>query len=137
MKKILAIIFSLCANYIFAQDTSSTRNNLLKSDSSLYILVEESPRFEGGDIELNKFLFKNVKYPSKARRNGTEGKVIVQFTIDKEGNTKNAIIINSVSKEIDKEALRIINLMPKWIPAKQNGRPVEFKYKLPINFTLR
>ena len=99
--------------------------------------VEVKPEFIGGAQEMIKFISKNVVYPSISRNTGKQGKVYVTFIIDKQGNVTNAEVIKGVDKHLDKEALRVINKMPKWKPGKQRGKAVRVKYTIPVNYKLR
>ncbi len=108
-----------------------------KGQDSIYSECEESPEFKGGDDSLNNFLGRNIKYPRIAKENGDQGKVIAAFVIEKDGSISNIKIIKSVSKECDEEVIRLIKLLPKWKPAKQNGEFVRSQYFLPITFNLQ
>ena len=99
-------------------------------------VVEEMPEFPGGEIELMKFISRNVKYPDDAKEAGKAGRVIVKFVIDKDGSISDATILRSVYPSIDAEALRVVNAMPKWNPGKVKGEPVRVKYTLPLTFSL-
>ena len=99
-------------------------------------VVEEMPEFPGGEIELMKFISRNVKYPDDAKEAGKAGRVIVKFVIDKDGSISDATILRSVYPSIDAEALRVVNAMPKWNPGKVKGEPVKVKYTLPLTFSL-
>jgi len=103
-----------------------------------FIVVEEMPKFNGGDpkIEFRKFIVKNLQYPEIAAINGVSGKVQVQFIIDKKGNLINAEVINAVDPALDKEALRVINSSPVWEPGKQRGKPARVIFTFPIGFVL-
>lgn len=106
-------------------------------DNIVYNKVEEMPKFpNGGTIGLMKFISKNLKYPPTCEKAGIEGKVIVSFMVNKDGSISDFRIIQSVNKDLDNEALRVLSSMPKWIPGKQKGIPVRVKYTIPINFTL-
>ncbi|MBA4055045.1 MAG: hypothetical protein C0490_10060 [Marivirga sp.] len=83
-----------------------------------------------------KFLQKNMKYPAVARRMSIEGSVFVSFVIDKEGVLSDIQVIKGISAECDKEALRVIKLMPPWKPGKQNGKAVRCRFVLPVKFKL-
>ena len=83
------------------------------------------------------FLMKNVKYPKEATDKGIEGRVIVQFVVDKDGSVVEPKVVKSVSPELDQEALRVIKMMPKWQPGKQNGEIVRVKYVVPVSFRLQ
>ena len=100
--------------------------------------VEKMPEFpNGGMMGLMQFLSKNIKYPPIAQENGTQGRVIVQFVVNKDGSIVDAKVIRSVDPYLDKEALRVINAMPKWNPGEQRGKPVRVKYTVPVTFRLQ
>ena len=99
-------------------------------------VVEKMPEFPGGVGELMKFLSMTVKYPEAAEKAGTQGRVIVSFIVEKDGSVSNAKVQKSVSEELDAEALRVINAMPKWTPGMQKGKAVRVKYTIPITFRL-
>ncbi|WP_419701408.1 energy transducer TonB [Mucilaginibacter sp. NFX135] len=91
------------------------------------------PQFPGGQDSLASFLARNLRYPE--REIDVRGKVIIQFTVTKTGEIKQSRIIRKLYESVDAEALRVIKLMPKWIPAYIKGKPVEMIYTMPINFT--
>lgn len=107
------------------------------AENVVFEVVEEMPTFPGGQQELMKFLTQSVKYPLEAQKNGIQGRVIIQFVVDKEGNIDKSVIVRKVSPEIDAEALRVINSMPRWIPGKQRGKPVNVRYTVPVTFRLQ
>lgn len=82
------------------------------------------------------YIKKNMRYPASAKEYGTQGRVIVQFVVDKDGSIKESKLLRSVDKELDAEALRLISSMPKWKPGKQNGQPVAVRYTVPVMFRL-
>lgn len=94
------------------------------------------PEFPGGMYRLFKFLKRKVKYPNKARLERTEGKVMVSFVVKKNGSVSNAVIVKSVSPELDKEALRVVNTMPKWKPGLIEGEIEQIRFTLPFKFQL-
>lgn len=98
--------------------------------------VEEMPKFPGGQSALMSYIAKSVKYPKAAQENGTQGRVIVQFYVERDGSITNATAVRSVSRELDAEALRINNAMPKWTPGKKQGKAVRVQYTVPVNFRL-
>lgn len=102
----------------------------------IFTVVEQQAEFPGGFEAMGKFLSKNMKYPAVARRMGIEGSVFVSFVIDKEGKISDPQVIKGISAECDKEAIRVIQLMPPWKPGKQNGQPVRCRFVLPIKFRL-
>ena len=100
-------------------------------------VVEEMPEFPGGPKALMDYLMENVKYPKTAFDADIQGRVIAQFVVDKEGTVKDAHVVKSVDPALDAEALRVINNMPKWRPGRQNGKVVNVKYTIPVNFNLQ
>ncbi len=108
----------------------------IDTDNDAFNVVEQMPQFPGGEIELMKFLSENVKYPEAAEETGTQGRVIVQFIVEADGSITNVKVVKNVSDEIDAEAVRVINAMPKWKPGMQKGQPVRVKYTIPVTFRL-
>lgn len=105
-------------------------------DEYIFDIIECYPEFPGGLTRLKKFLKENLQYPEEAFQAGEEGQVTVDFTIDKSGNVSNARVTKSVSTALDKEALRIIQSLPRWKPGMQRGRPVEVHLSLPVDFVI-
>jgi protein TonB len=101
-----------------------------------FAVVEEKPTFPGGEAELLKFIAENTKYPEIAKENGIQGRVFVQFVIDKNGNVTNVTIARGVDPYLDAEAIRVVKMLPKWTPGKQRGKPVPVTFVVPINFKL-
>ena len=99
--------------------------------------VEVDPEFPGGNEALYKYLAQNIKYPEKAKADKIEGRVVVGFVIEKDGSISNAEVRRSVNVEMDAEALRVINAMPKWQPGTMEGKPVRVHYNIPITFKLQ
>ena len=105
-------------------------------EEEIFAIVEQMPEFPGGEVALRKWIVANIKYPVIATENGVQGKVYVQFVVDKDGSISNARVARSVDPSLDKEALRVVNSLPKWNPGKQRGKPVRVSYTVPINFVL-
>ena len=103
----------------------------------IYEVVEQMPRFPGGDAALMQFLSKNIKYPKEAENAKQEGRVIANFVVEEDGSVSNVKVVKSVSPLLDAEALRVLGLMPRWEPGQQNGKPVRVKYTVPITFRLQ
>ena len=99
-------------------------------------VVEQMPEFPGGTPELMKFISTNVKYPAEALKNGVQGRVLVQFIVEKDGSISEVEVCKKVNEHLDAEAVRVVNAMPKWTPGKQKGKPVRVKFTLPITFRL-
>lgn len=106
------------------------------NENQVYLAVEQSPQFEGGLQAMYKFMSKNTKYPAKARRMGIEGTVFVEFIVDAKGLISDVKVIKGIDSDCDKEAVRVMQMMPAWQPGKQNGRAVKVKYVLPFKFRL-
>jgi tonB family C-terminal domain len=103
-------------------------------EEEVFTIVETMPEFPGGEAALRKFIADNIRYPTLAQENGIQGKVVVEFIIGKDGGVYDIAISRSVEGSLDKEAVRVVNLMPKWIPGKKNGKTVKVKYFLPVMF---
>lgn len=99
--------------------------------------VEIMASFPGGNSELKAWLSSNIRYPEEAVKKNIEGQVKVKFVVSKDGSVTTPVIIKSVDKILDREALRVVRKMPKWIPAKKGNKPVSSYFNLPINFRLR
>ena len=102
----------------------------------VFQVVEEQPMFPGGMEEMMKFLQQNVKYPKEAQNQGKQGRVIVQFVVNKDGSISNDTIVRSVDPLLDAEALRVVRSMPNWTPGKQKGEAVRVRFTLPVTFRL-
>lgn len=104
-------------------------------EGKVYDVVKEMPQFAGGQEALSKYLKDNLNYPPQAKQQGIRGSVIVHFIINKDGSISNAKILRSVDELCDKEALRLINNMPKWIPGKSDGKVVRVRYTVSVSFS--
>ncbi len=103
-----------------------------------FAIVEDKPTFQGKDAnEFTKWVYNQIEYPEIAKENGIQGRVTVQFTIDKDGSVKDVKVLRGVDSSLDKEAVRVIQKSPKWSPGKQRNKPVKVKYTFPIIFQLR
>ena len=103
----------------------------------IFTSVEQMPQFPGGESALMKFLSSHINYPPMAAENNVQGKVIVQFVVDKTGKVGEVKIVRSVDKDLDHEAIRVCQALPKFTPGRQNGRPVSVWFTLPIQFKLQ
>ena len=108
----------------------------VSKSSKVYEVVEEMPSFPGGKPAIAAYIAKTVKYPGPCLDNKIQGRVVCRFTVTKEGTVKDIVVTKSVDPLLDKEAIRVISLMPKWIPGKHNGARVDAKYTLPVTFRL-
>ena len=107
------------------------------SNGIVYIMVDEMPKFPGGDAALFEFLYKTIQYPAQAKDNGIHGKVILRFIVTSEGNVENVTVVRDVDPLLDNEAVRVMRLCPKWEPGKMKGKPVNIYYSVPISFALK
>lgn len=103
----------------------------------IFISVEQQPNFPGGLEELMKFLARNLRYPKAAQNVDVEGKVYVQFVVNREGKVSQVTVLKGIGYGCDEEAVRVMNLMPAWTPGKQGGKAVSVRYNLPISFKLQ
>lgn len=109
-----------------------------EEEEVVFVVVETMPEFPGGQQALFKYLSENVKYPVIAQENGIQGRVICQFTVNKDGAIVDVEVVRSGGDaSLDKEAVRVIKSMPKWKPGKQRGKAVRVKYTVPVNFRLQ
>lgn len=109
----------------------------LAPGEELFFIVEDMPEFPGGEAALRQYLGNNVNYPAEAQQKGVQGKVYVTFVVTKDGGIADAKIARGVDPSLDKEALRVVNALPKWKPGFQRGEAVNVSYTVPINFVLQ
>ncbi len=100
-------------------------------------MVEQKPQFPGGETEMYKWLGSNIVYPPAAAEEGVSGRVVVEFVVGKDGSITNVKVVRPRHPALDKEALRVVKAMPKWIPGRNNGQPVKVTYTLPVTFKLQ
>lgn len=101
-----------------------------------FIIVEEMPSFQGGELSMMKYIQSQVRYPEYEKEADISGRVYLRFVVQTDGSVEQVQVIRGVSKGLDKEAIRVISSMPRWNPGKQGGRNVPVYFTLPINFTL-
>lgn len=106
------------------------------STDSVYEVAEVMPEFPGGIQALFKFINENLKYPQNAIDGQIEGRVVVQFVVDKTGKVGNIQVVRSIDKMLDQAAIDIVSALPDWKPGMQNGKPVNVRYTLPVSFKL-
>lgn len=120
-----------------AKEEIATPEPPKQEDNKVFDVVEQMPSFPGGQGALMQWLASNMKYPVIAAENGVQGRVIVQFVVEKDGRVTDVHVAKSVDPSLDKEAARVVGAMPKWIPGKQNGSAVRVKYTVPVTFKLQ
>lgn len=121
----LVLLFS------FMTSTAQTKKNDMVFD-----VVEVMPQFPGGQIAMLKYIMENIKYPKQAMKEGIQGRVTVRFIVEKDGSISDVKPILSVHPLLNKEAVRVVESMPKWSPGKQNGKPVRVRFNIPVMFKL-
>ena len=131
MKRIIFVVFAIMATLSINAQSEGT-----PVEETVYDVVEEMPQFPGGPSALFEYLSNNLQYPVVAEENGVQGRVIVTFIVEKDGSISNAKVVKAVDPSFDKEAIRLVESMPNWIPGKQNGEPVRVKYTVPVTFRL-
>jgi TonB family protein len=146
-------LFFLClsANAVFAQSDVKITERPIESSKdepvmpqepieqtpAFVSIVEQHPQFPGGGKALVAYIQENVVYPKEAIANGIEGKVYIQFLVRKTGKIDNIKILRGLLGGCNEEAIRLVRAMPQWMPATNNGRPVDVYYTLPITFSAR
>jgi len=122
------------------QDTSSeikiTTESVPQDDEKAFTTVEQIPEFPGGEAALTKFFSTNIHYPASAAEKRIEGRVILRFIVSKTGEVSDVEILHGLSPDCDQEAIRVISMMPKWTPGRQNGRNVPVYFTIPLTFII-
>ena len=114
------------------------KEEVVEEEAIPFQLVEEKPSFNGGDAnEFSKWVNSKLVYPEIAKENGVQGRVTLQFTVEKDGSVTNVKVLRGVDSSLDKEAVRVVQSSPKWKPGKQRDRPVKVTYTFPVIFQLR
>lgn len=108
-----------------------------EEENKVFDVVEQMPSFPGGMAALMAYLQKSIKYPPVAEENGIQGRVVCTFVVERDGSVTDVRVAKSVDPSLDKEAVRVVSAMPRWIPGKQNGQSVRVKYTLPVTFRLQ
>jgi len=130
------VVLITTKNKANTQSNDSVKKNTSSITEQKEVVIEQMPEFPGGNVALFRFISSNLKYPIEAEKARIQGAVITGFMISKDGKVGRAEITRSLSPECDREALRIVNLMPNWNPGMQKGQAVSVWYRLPIRFKL-
>ena len=120
----------------YTMDSATHEKMYEAPPEEVFTFVEQMPEFPGGQTAMQQFLVNNIYYPDSARDKGEQGRVVTQFIVGSDRLVRDAKVMRSVSPEIDAEALRVVNAMPRWIPGRMNGRPVNTQFTLPVMFWL-
>ncbi len=115
----------------------AVRQEKEEEETQVFFIVEDMPEFPGGEAALRRFIATTIRYPQIAQENGIQGRVYVQFVVDRDGSVTNASVARGVDPSLDREALRVVNSLPKWKAGMQRGKPVRVSYTVPINFQLQ
>ena len=139
--KTKTIIFSKyefeCIDYDSGKGNNIDENMKSSKEVIPFQLVEEKPSFMGGDANaFSKWVHERLVYPEIAKKNGVQGRVTLQFTVDTDGTVKNVKVLRGVDPSLDKEAVRVVSMSPKWTPGRQKGRAVSVTYIFPVIFQL-
>lgn len=114
------------------------KEEVVEEEAIPFQLVEEKPSFNGGDAnEFSKWVNSKLQYPEIAKENGVQGRVTLQFTVNPDGSVGNVKVLRGVDSSLDKEAVRVVSMSPKWKPGKQRDRAVKVTYTFPVIFQLR
>jgi protein TonB len=108
----------------------------IKNEEPIFTVVEDMPKYPGGEEARNKYMVDNIKYPEGARKNGIQGRVFVSFVVEKDGAVTDVKVLRGIGGGCDEEAVRVIAAMPNWQPGKQDGKPVRVQFNMPISFNL-
>ena len=135
VKYTLPVMFRLSNDSPESKPAETSREAKV-GENGVYQVCEEMPEFPGGMAECMKYLSKNVKYPEDCKKESVQGRVIAQFVVDKDGSIQDVKVVRGIHPSLDKEAIRVIEGMPKWKPGKQDGKTVKVKYTIPVSFKL-
>ena len=119
-----------------AAPVATANKQITEETEQPFVIVEQMPQFPGGDAEMLKFIYKNLRYPTTATEMGISGKVIVNFVVDREGKITRIKIVRGIGGGCDEEAIRVLTKMPAWSPGKQGGRAVLVSFTVPFVFKL-
>jgi protein TonB len=103
----------------------------------IFVVVEEQPEYPGGNAAMMQFLSDNIRYPVIAQENGIQGRVICNFVVERDGSITDVQVVRGVDPSLDREAVRVIQQMPRWKPGKQRGQAVRVRFTLPVVFRLQ
>lgn len=130
MKKLVALLIIMVSavseNIAYSQNT----------DSDVYTVVEVAPVYIGGQTAMIQFLSKNLQYPAEAMAKNVQGTVYVSFIVEKDGSISNVVLKRDIGSGCGEEAVRVVKMMPKWMPGKQKGKEVRTQFILPVSFKL-
>lgn len=129
----LVNVVSMKEGNIWSEEIGDTEQN---GEGEIYTIVENMPQYPGGEEARNKLLATNIIYPATATQNGIQGTVYVSFIVEKDGAVSNVKVIRGIGGGCDEESIRVVKLMPKWIPGTQKGKPVRVLFNMPMYYKL-
>jgi protein TonB len=137
----ILLFYFLPGQEMSAQGTTASSDTGIKTlpDSArVFTVAEQMPEYPGGTEMLQRFLSENIKYPPMESENGIQGTVFITFIINRKGEIKDIRVMKGVKDGpgLEKESLRVIKLMPNWIPGKMNGKPVNVQFSVPVKYTI-
>lgn len=136
MKRLImmSLMAICCLTTVLAQKTVVSQKDQ-KEDP--FNVVEDMPAFPGGMEAMIQFISSNIKYPADAKKQKVDGRVLVNFVVEKDGSITEVKVIKPAFPSLDAEAVRVVKAMPKWKPGYQNGKAVRVQFTMPINFSLK
>ena len=136
MKRLImmSLMAICCLTTVLAQKTVVSQKDQ-KEDP--FNVVEDMPAFPGGMEAMIQFISSNIKYPADAKKQKVDGRVLVNFVVEKDGSITEVKVIKPAFPSLDAEAIRVVKAMPKWKPGYQNGKAVRVQFTMPINFSLK
>jgi protein TonB len=134
---IITMLLLLAATIANAQDKEKAQQDAQKEGYEVFDQPDQNPQFPGGDKACLDYIKKNMCYPEEAKKKGIEGRVFVQFVVNKDGSIVDVKVLRSPDPSLSKEAERVVKEMPKWRPARQGNKPVRSRFNLPVMFRLQ
>ena len=131
---LMSLMAICCLTTVLAQKTVVSQKDQ-KEDP--FNVVEDMPAFPGGMEAMSQFISSNIKYPADAKKQKVDGRVLVNFVVEKDGSITEVKVIKPAFPSLDAEAIRVVKAMPKWKPGYQNGQAVRVQFTMPINFSLK
>ena len=136
-KNIITMLLLLAATIANAQDKGKAQQDAQNGGYEVFVDPEQNPQFKGGAKALREYIEKNLHYPDAAQEKGVEGRVLINFVVEKNGRADSFKVIQSVDPKLDAEALRVVKSIPqKWIAARVRGEPIRVRFTMPIIFKL-
>lgn len=133
MKKLLLLLAIICLSTALK---AQMHLDTISKDKQIFNAVQFTPEFPGGEQALGKFLQANIKYPKADKKNSIQGKVYIQFVVERDGSLTDFKILRAPTEAMGVEVQRVLSLSPNWKPGIQNDKPVRVQYTLPVNFSL-